>query len=136
MTHFYLYLMLITLLTMWKGLLIVFKGLLAWLDLLLCNGTITFLRLGTYSAHLRDARTGLTRHLTNLVVKLEEIRALMANWLIALDKCSRCPRSKQELVTLDQFRRQKHTTYTTHYQDSGCLSRNTIIYKNIKELVN
>ena len=40
-----------------------------------------------YRARLRDAVTGLARHLANNVVKWEDIRALMANQLIAWDKC-------------------------------------------------
>ena len=44
------------------------------------------LRFGAYSARLRDAVAGLARRLANNVVKWEDIRALMANRLIALDK--------------------------------------------------
>ena len=44
-------------------------------------------QFGAYSAHLRDAVAELARRLANNVVKSEDIRALMANWLIALDKC-------------------------------------------------
>ena len=80
-THFHPYLMLISQLIMWKGLLIVFKGLLARVDRLLCSGTVTCWRFGTYSACLRDA---VARRLANTVVEREDIRA---NRLIALDKC-------------------------------------------------
>ena len=45
------------------------------------------LRYDTSSAHLRDAVVGLAHHLANMVVEWEDIRALMANQLIALDKC-------------------------------------------------
>ena len=45
------------------------------------------LRFGAYSAHLRDAVAGLACHLANTVVKWEDVCALMANRLIALDKC-------------------------------------------------
>ena len=45
------------------------------------------LRFGTYSACLREAVAGLARCLANTVVEWEDIRALMANRLIALDKC-------------------------------------------------
>ena len=45
------------------------------------------LQFGTYGAHLRDAMAGLARRLANTVVEWEDIRALMANRLIALNKC-------------------------------------------------
>ena len=45
------------------------------------------LRFGTYSAHLRYAVAGLARRLANMVVEWEDIHALLANGLIALDKC-------------------------------------------------
>ena len=45
------------------------------------------MRFDTSSARLRDAVVGLARHLASTVVESEDIRALMANRLIALDKC-------------------------------------------------
>ena len=42
---------------------------------------------------------GLAHRLANTVVKWEDIRALMANWLIALDKClGACPIGKGEAL--------------------------------------
>ena len=45
------------------------------------------LRFGRHSALLRDSVALLARHLVNSIVEWEKIRALVANRLIALDKC-------------------------------------------------
>ena len=45
------------------------------------------LRYGIKSNHLREAVAALTRRLSNSVVEWTEIKALMANCLVALDKC-------------------------------------------------
>ena len=45
------------------------------------------LRFGTYNARLHDAVAELAHRLANTVVEWEDIRALMANRLIALNKC-------------------------------------------------
>ena len=45
------------------------------------------LRFDRHSGHLRDSVAMLARHLVNSVVNWDSIRALVANRLIALDKC-------------------------------------------------
>ena len=45
------------------------------------------LRYGTSSTRLRDSIAGLCHHLCNSIVPWDSIRALVANHLIALDKC-------------------------------------------------
>ena len=45
------------------------------------------LRFGAYSSRLRDAVAALARRLLNSIVPWEDISALVANRLIALDKC-------------------------------------------------
>ena len=47
----------------------------------------SLLRYGIQSNHLREAIAALTRRLANSVVEWTEIKALMANRLVALDKC-------------------------------------------------
>ena len=45
------------------------------------------LQFGAYSFRLRDAVAALARRLLNSIVPWEDISALVANRLIALDKC-------------------------------------------------
>ena len=54
-----------------------------WRDILLCYGAS--------SAHLRDSDAALCRHICNSTVPWDDIRALVASRLIALNKCPGVP---------------------------------------------